>query len=86
MGASVYVLGFLTTLTCAVLLVRGYARSRIKLLLWSALCFLGLTISNALVVLDLVIFPTSVDLHLLRLATAAVSMLLLLFGLILESE
>lgn len=86
MGACVYVLGFLTTLTCAVLLVRGYVRSRIKLLLWSALCFLGLTISNALVVLDLVIFPTSVDLHLLRLATAAVSMLLLLFGLILESE
>jgi hypothetical protein len=86
MGTSVYFLGFLTTLLCAVLLARGYARSRMKLLLWSALCFFGLMISNALVVIDLVIFPTSVDLHLLRLATATVSMLLLLFGLIWESE
>jgi len=85
MASLVYVLGVLTTLLCAVLLFRGYASSRRKLLLWSGLCFSGLTISNALVFVDLVLFPTTVDLYLLRLATAALSMLLLLYGLIWES-
>ena len=85
MAPLVYVLGVLTTLLCAVLLFRGYASSRRKLLLWSALCFSGLTISNVLVFVDLVLFPTTLDLYLLRLAAAAISMLLLLYGLIWES-
>ncbi len=85
MAAIVYILGTITTLLCAVLLFRGYASGRKKLLLWSALCFSGLTISNALVFVDLVLFSTAIDLYLLRLATACVSMLILLFGLIWES-
>lgn len=86
MGPIVYILGTLTTLLCAVLLLRGYARGRKRLLLWSGLCFIGLTISNALLFVDLVVFSTSLDLHLLRLSTAAVAMLLLLYGLVWESE
>ncbi len=85
MFTLVYILGTLTTLLCAVLLIRGYLSGRKKLLLWSGLCFSGLTISNALVFVDLVLFPTSIDLYLLRLATAALSMLVLLYGLIWES-
>lgn len=85
MGATVYILGTLTTLACAVLLLRGYGRANKRLLLWSGLCFAGLTISNFLIFVDLVIVP-DVNLYVWRLATAAVSMALLLYGLIWDSR
>jgi len=85
MGPAVYILGALTTLICGVLLIRGYARTRVKLLLWSALCFFGLTASNTLIFVDLVLFP-NVDLYVWRLTTAAASMLVLVYGLIWEGE
>lgn len=83
MATVVYLLGALVTLVCAGLLSRGYQRSRKRLLLWSALCFAGLTLSNFLVFVDLVLFA-SVDLYPARLGTALVAMCLLLFGLIWE--
>jgi hypothetical protein len=86
MGPIVYVLGTLTTLLCAVMLLRGYAQSRMKLLLWSGLCFTGMTVSNMLLFIDLVLLPAGTDLYLLRLSTAAVAMLLLLYGLVWEGE
>ena len=49
MAGAVYIVGTLVALCCAILLLRGYARGRQKLLLWSSLCFFGLAISNALV-------------------------------------
>lgn len=85
MGAAVYLLGVAVTLTCAVLLMRGYARVRKRLLLWSALCFFGLAFSNVLVFVDLVILP-DVDLYLWRLISAAVSMLILIYGLVWEGD
>lgn len=86
MGPIIYVLGTLTTLLCAVLLLRGYLRGRRKLLLWSSLCFAGMTLSNALLFIDLVLIPQAVNLYVLRLGTAAVAMALLLYGLVWESE
>ena len=85
MGPAVYILGTLTTLACAVLLLRGFASTRKRLLLWSGLCFVGLTIANAMRFVDLVMFP-DVDLYLWRLVPAAIAMLLLLFGLIWDSD
>ena len=85
LAGLVYLLGTLVTALCAVLLLRGYARSRSRLLLWSGLCFIGLTISNALLFVDLQVFP-EVDLYMWRLATAAAAMLLLVYGLVFESE
>jgi hypothetical protein len=85
MGPAVYVLGTLTSLLCAVLLLRGYVHGRKRLLLWSGLCFVGLTLSNALVFVDLTVVD-HIDLYRWRLGTAAGSMLLLLFGLVWESE
>ena len=85
MSTVVYVVGALTTLVCAILLLRGYRRTRRRLLLWSSLCFFGLALSNGLIFFDLVIFP-EIDLYRWRLATAAIAMLLLLYGLIWESE
>jgi hypothetical protein len=45
-----------------------------------------LAISNGLVFVDMIVLPTQSDLYPLRLATAAVAMLLLLYGLIWEGE
>jgi D-alanyl-lipoteichoic acid acyltransferase DltB (MBOAT superfamily) len=85
MAAAVYILGVVVTFCCGLLLSRGYTRGRKRLLLWSAICFYGLAISNLLVFLDLVIFP-DVDLYLWRLLTAAGAMLVLLYGLIWEGD
>ena len=82
---AVYLIGAFVTLLCGVLLMRGYMRVRRRLLLWSALCFLGLSLSNVLVFVDLVMLP-QVDLYRWRLVTAAIAMALLLYGLIWEGE
>ncbi len=84
-AGTVNVVGTLVTLLCGVLLFRGYVRVKRRLLLWSALCFFGLSISNLLLLLDLVVFP-AVDLYPWRLLTATVAMMLLLYGLIWEGE
>jgi hypothetical protein len=86
MAGVVYIVGTLVALACAVLLLRGYARGKHRLLLWSSLCFFGLAISNFLVFVDMIVFPAQIDLYPLRLASAAVAMLLLLYGLIWEGE
>lgn len=85
MDAAIYMLGALTSLLCALLLLRAYAAKHRKLLLWSGVCFTGLTISNGLVFVDLILFP-DVSLYRLRLITAAVAMLPLLYGLIWGSD
>ena len=86
MAALIYFLCALTCLACAVLLLRGYFQSRSHLLLYSGLCFTGLTLSNLFLVLDRFILGEDVSLLALRLATAFVAMLLLLFGLIWEHD
>lgn len=80
-----YILCALVSLLCSVLLLRGFFRGRHRLLLWSGLCFAGLTVANVLIFVDLVALP-NVDLYPLRLAMTAVSMLTLLFGLLWEGE
>ena len=85
MAAFIYTLCSLTCLACAILLLRGYLKTRVHLLLWSGLCFVGLTVNNVLLVLDRVVFP-EVDLAVPRLAAALVGFLLLLFGLVWEKD
>ncbi|HLY05963.1 MAG TPA: DUF5985 family protein [Rhizomicrobium sp.] len=82
---TVYVLCFLTSALCAVLLVRSYLRSRSHLLLWSALCFVMLAINNLLVVIDLVMLPQT-DLSLYRNAVTFVGLGCLLYGFIWEAD
>ncbi|HXE07714.1 MAG TPA: DUF5985 family protein [Acidobacteriaceae bacterium] len=85
MMTAVLVLTFLTMLLCAVLQLRAYFDVRRGLLLWSGLCFLGLSISNLLVIADLEMFPT-IDFYTWRIGSAAAAMVLLLYGLIWESR
>ena len=82
----VYGLCFLTSLACAVLLGRSYSRTGARLLLWSALCFVFLALSNFLVVIDLVVLATAIDLRLYRYAFAIAGILTLLYGFIVDQE
>ena len=86
MASLVYLLGTVVTLLCAVLLLRAYSKVRMKLLLWSGLCFVGLTVSNALLCIDLILLPNEINLYIARLGSAAAAMLLLVYGLVFESE
>jgi hypothetical protein len=84
-AAVVYALCAVTALACAYLLLQGYRRGGNRLLLWSGLCFAGLTINNLLLVLDKLVFP-DVDLSLWRTTAALVAMVVLLYGLIWDAE
>ena len=85
MAEAVYLLCAVTSSLCALLLLRAYARTGTRLLMWSGLCFLGLALNNALLVVDLIIVPHT-DLSTWRLVPAVLGVALLLYGLIWESE
>ncbi len=85
MDKFIYGLCALTAATCAWLLLRSYARTRFRLLMWSGACFVGLTLNNLLLIADRVVF-IEVDLSTWRLAVALAAVLLLLFGLIMDSS
>jgi hypothetical protein len=82
----VYLLCFVTSSACAYLLGRSYSKTRARLLLWSAICFLFLAINNLLLVVDLVFLPMDVDLRFARLITALIASWVLLFGLVWDLE
>lgn len=85
MAETIYGLCTLTSLACAWLLLRSYRRNGVRLLFWSGLCFIGMSVNNVLLVLDKVVFPL-VDLQAVRLLTALVALLLLVYGLIFENK
>lgn len=86
MAEIVYLLCALTSLGVAFVLLRSYLRHRTRLLFWSSVCFVGMFLNNLILYIDLVATPPTVDLSLLRAASAAFSGLVLLYGLIWESE
>ncbi|OON62966.1 hypothetical protein B0920_05965 [Massilia sp. KIM] len=85
MGELIYSLCMLTSLACTWLLFSSYRRTRYRLLFWSGSCFAVMTVNNLFLLLDKVIYPT-VDFMPLRLISALVACLLLLYGLIYEKE
>lgn len=85
MAAIVYLLCAATSLACALLLLRSYKHSRVRLLFWSGLCFVGLALNNALLFVDLEVFPQT-DLFLLRSLPALIGLLLLIYGLIWDTQ
>jgi hypothetical protein len=73
----VYILCAVTSVLCAVLLLRQYRATPNRLLFWSAGCFVCLAASNVLLYVDLVILP-NIDLSALRniIMLVGISMLL----------
>jgi hypothetical protein len=85
-GSLVYVLCLATSAVCAGLLIRGYMRSRTRILLWSAICFVLLALNNLLAVIDIVLIPDGIDLRLERIAASLAAVLILLYGFIWEMD
>lgn len=84
MSTTIYVLCALTSTLCAMMLWRGYAQSRARLLFWSGWCFVGLALNNVLLIIDLrVISWVSVEMW--RTLPALVGVAVLIYGLVWES-
>ena len=82
---AVYLLCFLTAGACSLLLARTYGRTGMRLLLWSALCFLFLAGNALVVILDMLVLK-NVDLSLVRTALSLAAVGVLLFGFIWDRE
>lgn len=84
MAEIVYTLCMLTSIGCAVLLLRSYARTRARLVLWCGLGFCCLAINNLLLVLDWVVLPET-DLLPVRAISSVIAILIIDVGLIWET-
>lgn len=82
---GLYAIAVASSCTCAVLLLRAYLHRRVRLLMWTAICFVGLSINNLALFVDLVVFP-QIDLQLVRLIPALLGMMCLLYGFIFDAE
>lgn len=85
MPGLVYLLCAGTCLLCAVMLLRGYARTHVRLLLWSGLCFIGLMLDNVMLYVDVVVVP-DVSLTVVRKLPGFIGIVMLLFGLVWDSK
>lgn len=86
MSVFVYCLCGLTSFVCTLLLTRAYMRSRLRLLLWSALCFTLITVNNVLLFFDVVVIGPETDLSPYRTFFALASVVVLLYGLIWDAH
>ncbi len=85
MATLVYALCALTSTACAFLLLRGYTRSRVRLLLWSGLCFTGLALNNVILFVDKQVVP-DMDLSVWRTIPAVAGIALLLYGFVWDAR
>lgn len=85
MAQIIYLLCAVAAFICAFLLIRAYLRGHYRLLLWSGLCFAGLTLNNLILVLDKVVV-VGADLSIWRTSVALLAMAVLLYGLIWDAE
>jgi hypothetical protein len=85
MAMAVYLLCALTSLACAVLLLRGYGERGIRLLLYSGLAFVGFAVGNAMLVVDVLVGP-SLDLSLLRSVPVLLGLMVLIYGLVWDAK
>lgn len=82
MAELVYILCAITSVLCAVLLLRAYLARRRSLLLWSAVCFGALGVNNVLLFIDVVMDLPGLDLAGARSASALAGLAALVYGLI----
>lgn len=85
MATIVYILCAATSITCAYMLLRSFGRSRVRLLLWSGLCFVGLALNNILLVVDTHVMSNT-DLSVIRTLPAVLGVMVLVYGLIWDSN
>ena len=83
---GIYLLCAATSLVAAGLLIRQYRASRTPLLFWSSVAFLGLAVNNVLVYVDLGLLPTEMDLAFPRTLAGAIAMVVLVYGLVQDTQ
>jgi hypothetical protein len=84
MGIVAYLLCTGTSGFCAFLSLKGYFRSHVKLLLWMGVCFIGLSLNNLMLLVDLKLMP-EVDLSVVRSIPALIGLIILIAGLIFKN-
>jgi hypothetical protein len=84
---GIYLLCAATALACAALLLRGYVRSRTRLLLWCGLFFLAMTLENLALYVEVVMTGVPKDeLLAVRRTVGLTGVAVLLYGLVWESR
>ena len=81
----VYSMCAVTAAVTATMLLRAWRPGGTAMLFWSGLCFVGLTVSNVVVLVDLLLVP-QYDLRWLRNSAGLLSVSLLIYGLLLEDR
>lgn len=85
MAHIAYVLCAIASFLCFALLLRSYLKNKVKLLLWSCLCFFFLAIQSIILVADRITGP-QIDLTMWRTLAGFIGSALLLCSLIWESR
>ena len=78
----------MTSIGCALLLLRGFRQSRMRLLFWASVCFACLALNNLMLFVDLVVLP-AVELPLLSVTRSLVALagvMVLIYGLVWDSR
>jgi hypothetical protein len=83
MAIAVFALSAVTAILCSSLLIRGYRRNRVRLLLWSGVCFAALALENLVLIVN---EYTTVDLNVFRLLVPLIGLMALLYGLLWETD
>jgi Family of unknown function (DUF5985) len=79
-----YYLCLLSSLACTVLLLRGWRRTGMRLLLWSGICFVFLSASNLVLLVEVELLDPR--LHAYRLGLGLLAGTVLLCGFIWEAR
>jgi hypothetical protein len=85
MAQVVYALCALTSVICAILLLRGFLATGARLLFWAGLCFVGLATNNVLLFIDMGLVR-DVDLSAWRSLPTLLGLTLLIYGLVWETR
>lgn len=86
MAELVYFLCAVASFICAALLLRKYRQTRVRLLFWSSACFICFAMNNMLLFIDLVVLPSTIDLSIPRNAANLLGLVLLLYGMIGDTQ
>lgn len=78
---AIYLLCALTSITCAILLIRGYIRAKTRILFWASICFVTLAANNIILYVDLVVLGPETTLILWRTVPTLVGMAAFIYGL-----
>jgi hypothetical protein len=86
MPTLVYFLCAITSGACSGLIYRKYKASPTNFLFWMMVGFAGLFLSQFLLVLDFVVFPTQIDLAVPRAIVTLLSLCSMIYGFVWEAE